>query len=87
MNDFSTGLHVSGDPDAVASFAACVCAVGEHFNLPAAYEFVEALTGTCFSPCYNSGGKIMAVSDDQILKMQRRMARVGVWSKSMISRW
>ena len=48
-------LIVKGDPNAVDSFAACVCAVAEDLGLSVEYEFVEALTGTCFSPCCNQG--------------------------------
>ena len=48
-------LKVHGDPDAVDSFAACLCAALEYFNQPASYPFVEALTGTCFAPCHNTG--------------------------------
>ena len=55
MNGGLSNLNVQGDPNAVDSFAACVCAVAEYFGRPAGYEFVEALTGTCFSPCHNQG--------------------------------
>ena len=51
----ASDLKVHGDPDAVDSFAACLCAVLEHFQQPASYAFVEALTGTCFAPCHNKG--------------------------------
>ena len=46
---------VNGDPDAVDSFAACLCAVLEDFDQPAEYSFIEALTGTCFAACHNLG--------------------------------
>jgi len=48
-----TELRISGNPDAVDSFAACLCAVLTHFDRPAPYALVEALTGVCFAPCHN----------------------------------
>jgi hypothetical protein len=55
METTLSDLQVRGDPDEVDSFAACLCAVLEHFGMPAEYSFVEALTGTCFAPCQNMG--------------------------------
>jgi len=57
-----SGLKVEGDPNKVDSFAACLTAaasfLGEPASLPGKtteYRFVEALTGTSFSPCHNQG--------------------------------
>ena len=55
MNQQSKDIIVRGDPNAVDSFAACFAAVAEYYNLHSAYEYLEALTGTCFSPCHNRG--------------------------------
>jgi len=48
-------LQVLGDPNTVDSFAACVCAFARALGRPTDYAFIEGLTGTCFSPCHNTG--------------------------------
>ena len=55
MSESLSGLQVQGDPNAVDSFAAFVRVIAGHFGRTASYEYVEALTGTCFSPCHNKG--------------------------------
>lgn len=55
MNLFLSHIKVEGDPNAVDSFAACICAIAKALSVPADYWYVEGLTGTSFSPCLNKG--------------------------------
>jgi len=55
MNPLLSRIKVDGDPNAVDSFAACITAVAKTTNGHADYWYVEALTGTSFSPCLNKG--------------------------------
>lgn len=60
-------MRVSGDPDAVDSFAACLDAVLKFLDRPADYASISALAGTCFAPCHNRSescvGWMVDVSD------------------------
>ena len=55
MNPLLAQIKVAGDPNAVDSFAACITAIAETITGHADYWYVEALTGTSFSPCLNKG--------------------------------
>ena len=55
MNPLLSRIKVDGDPNAVDSFAACTAAVAETVTGHVDYWYVEALTGTSFSPCLNKG--------------------------------
>ena len=55
MNPLLSRIKVDGDPNAVDSFAACTAAVAETVTGHVDYWYVEALTGTSFSPCLNNG--------------------------------
>ena len=46
-------VRIEGDPNSVDSFAACVTAVSRAVSGHGEYWYVEALTGTSFSPCVN----------------------------------
>jgi hypothetical protein len=55
MNVHDMDITVRGDANAVDSFTACFAAVAAYFGLRSDYAYLEALSGTCFSPCHNRG--------------------------------